>query len=178
MFYSIIDYPVLVSLHKGDPCLLMWHVQRLSLFTWWSSQSTIIIDFEYWFYWKIINNYWWYDRYRFHRKSNLFGINFVHIDVFLINYSLINVYDSQDLPLYTYYDRYLLLVFMLMNRFLRIFHLCTIVFNSNTMQLLYTNDVKKDILQVNIPNVLFLINNVTVGRTKKTYKASFFTTKR
>jgi hypothetical protein len=32
-----------------------------------------------------------------------------------------------------------------MNRFLRICHLCRIVFTSDTMQLLYTNDIEKDI---------------------------------
>jgi hypothetical protein len=71
------------------------------------------------------------------------------------------------MPLYTFHDRYLLLVFILMNRFLRICHFCTIVFISDTMQLLYTNDIKKDILQINISNVWFLINNVTDDRTKK-----------
>jgi hypothetical protein len=43
----------------------------------------------------------------------------------------------------------------------------TIVFTSDTMQLLYTNDIKKDILQINISKIRFLINNVTDDRTKK-----------
>jgi hypothetical protein len=70
------------------------------------------------------------------------------------------------MPLYAFHDRYLLLVFILMNRFLRICHLCTIVLTSDTMQLLYTHDIEKDILQINISNVWLLINNVTDDRTK------------
>jgi len=41
------------------------------------------------------------------------------------------------------------------------------------MQLLYTNDIEKDILQIKISDVWFLINNVTDDRTKNNLPGFF-----